>query len=426
MKKRIPVLVALFLSLSLLVSLAGCGQPAQSTAQNKIVLGVPTALGTVEGKDSLNSVNMAVDEINAAGGVEVGGKKYQLSVVSIDTREAEAGIPVNDALTAVDKLISQNKPNAIVVGAFRSEVLLASMDLVAKYKIPYITSIGMAPDYEKKIGENYDKYKYFFRMGLNSTYLVDYLNKTTGYIGKNFNFNKVYFMYQDVAWAKGTAAGVAAWAKSNGWTIVGQDSYPTGASDFSSSLAKAKAGGAQLIVPIFDMPQAGVLVKQAKSMQVPALLEGFISPVSAGNAWTTFNGEIDGFVNFVYEAGPIPLKNIPKSAAYNDAYAKKYGEDARVKLAGHGPGPAYDSVYVLVDAIKRANSLDSGNIVSALEKTDYDGVIGHIKFSKNHQVIYGENAKETASGLAFQWRAGKRVVVFPADAAESQIQLPQQ
>lgn len=427
MKKRIAILVSLLMSFSLLVSVTGCGTSTAASAgakEDKIVLGVPTALGTIEGQTALNSAKLAVDEINSAGGVQVGGKNYKLDVVSIDTREAEAGVPVNDALSAVQKLITEKKPNAIVVGSFRSEVFLAAMDLLAQYKIPYIDTIAMSPDFEKKMEGNYNKYKYFFRTCMNAPDLVGYINKVLGYIGKKFNYNKIYFMYQDVAWAKGTAGGVEAWAKKNGWTVVGSDAYATGNSDFSTSLSKAKAGGAQIIVPIFDMPESGALVKQAKSMGVNALLAGYISPASTGTGWTTFNGQIDGLINFIYEAGPIPLKNVPKSVQYNDAYAKKYGEDARIKLPGHGASPAYDSVYMLVDAMKRANSLDSDAIVSALEKTDMNGAIGKIKFNKDHQVIYGEDPTQTASGLAFQWRAGKRVVIFPEGAAESEIQLP--
>lgn len=436
MKKKVSILVVLMVIFGLLVS--GCGNSTPSSAPSagnagssgsaggtdKLVLGVPTALGTIEGQTALNSIKMAVEEINGAGGVEVKGKKYQFEVASIDTREAEAGVPVNDALSAVTKLMTEKKPYAIVGGSFRSEVFLAEMDLLAPNKIPYIDSIAMTPDFEKKIQGDYNKYKYYFRTAMNAPGLVDYISKVMGYIGKKYNYNKIYFMYQDVAWAKGSATGVQAWATKNGWTVVGSDSYATGNSDFSTSLSKAKAGGAQIIVPIFDMPESGALVKQAKSMGVNALMAGYISPASTGTGWTTFNGQIDGLINFIYEAGPIPLKNIPQSVKYNEAYGKKYGADALQKLPGHGASPAYDAVYVLADALKRANSLDSDAVVAALEKTDLVGAIGKIKFNKDHQVIFGEDPTQTASGLAFQWRAGKRVVIFPEAAAEGQIELP--
>lgn len=386
-----------------------------------IVLGVPTALGTIEGQDSLRAAQLAVAEINAVGGVEVGGVKRKLEIASIDTREAEAGVPVFDALAAMEKLIGEKKPTAIVVGAFRSEMLLSAMDMNAKYKLPYLCTIGMSPDFEKKIAADYEKYKYNFRLGLSAPFLVGNIARTMGFIKQKFGWDKIYFVHQDVAWAKGTAAGVAKVTAAAGWNVVGSDAYPTGSRDFSSSLTKAKAAGAQVIVPVFDMPESGVLVKQAHSMRVPALIAGFISPAAPATAWATFNGEIEGLVNFLFEPGAIPLKT-PRSTHFSGAYAKAYGEEMGRKMSGHGPGPSYDAVYVLADAIRKANSLDSAALVAQLEKTDMDGAIGHITFSKTHQVPFGEDPKLGAASLAFQWRAGKRVVVFPESVAEAPIE----
>lgn len=408
--------------LGLLLLAGACRKGSDGAKDAAIVLGVPTALGTIEGQDSLRSAQLAVSEINAAGGVDVAGVKRKLEIASIDTREAEAGLPVNDALAAMEKLVGEKKPAAIVVGAFRSEVLLSAMDMNARYKLPYLCTIGMSPEFEKKIAADYDKYKYNFRLGLSAPYLVGNLGKALDFVHKKLNYDKLYLIHQDVAWAKGTAGGVAKVTQAAGWTVVGSDAYPTGSRDFSSSLTKVKAGGAQVVVPIFDMPESGVLVKQARSMNVPALFAGFISPAAPGTAWTTFNGEIGGLVNFIFEAGPIPLKT-PRSMHFNEAYGKAYGEEARLKMSGHGPGPSYDAVFVLAEAIKRAGSLDADAIVAQLEKTDMEGAIGKIAFNKNHQVVYGEDPKQGATSLAFQWKEGKRIVVYPESAAESQIEV---
>jgi len=390
-----------------------------------IVIGVPTALSSIEGIDAINSVNMAVDEINAAGGVTVGNEKRPLKVVSIDTRESDAGVPVNDALTALEKLINENKPNAILVGAFRSEILLASMDVIAKYKIPYMTSIAMSPEFQKKVASDPEKYKYLFRLGINSSYFANYLGDTLGSINKQFNYNKAYIITQDVLWAKGTGTALQKIIEANGWEVVGFDSYPTGTSDFSTSLSNAKNKGAQVIVPVFDMPQAGILVKQAKTMQTPALIAGYVGPATQETGWKTFNGEVEGLINFVYEIGAIPVKAVPKSVAYHDNYAKKYGAEQASKLSGHGAGSAYDSVYVLADAIQRAGSLDPDAVAAAIAKTDYDGVIGKIRFTDDHQAVFGTDPKESAIGVAFQWQApGVRVPIFPEVAKDGEIQLP--
>jgi branched-chain amino acid transport system substrate-binding protein len=246
-----------------------------------------------------------------------------------------------------------------------------------------------------------------------------------GFLAKEFGFNKAYLVVQDTLWAQATGKGLNAWYEKNNWQVGGFDAYPLGASDFSSTLIKVRAKKAQVIVPIFDMPQSGILLKQARAMKMPALMCGFISPVAPGDAWKVFEGEVDGMVNFLFEIGPIAVKAVPKSVEFNKNFGKRWGEKAQVQLSGHGPGPSYDSVYIMADAITRAGSLDPDAIVGALETTDMEGVVGRIKFAKDHQVVYGTDPKESALGCAFQWRKpGVRVPVFPELVAEDKIQLP--
>jgi branched-chain amino acid transport system substrate-binding protein len=423
MNKRIFIAFGIFMLTILFVV------PNYAVAQLKpgdpIVIGVPTALGSIEGRDGWMAIQMARDEINAKGGVLVGNTKHKIEVYSIDTREHEPGIPVQDALTATEKLILEKKPHAIALGNFRSEVLLASMDLMSKYKLPYICSIAMTPLFQKKIADEYDKYKYCFRNALNAPYLVMYLQGVMGFVKKQFGFSKAYIIVQDTLWAQGTGKGLEKWYKENGWEVASFDAYALGASDFSPSLIKVRAQKAQVIVPIFDMPQSGILLKQARAMQIPALLAGFISPVAPENAWDVFEKEVEGMVNMQFEIGSLPVKAVPKSVAFNENFGKKWGKDARMNLSGHGPGPSYDSVYIFANAIERAKTVEPDALVSALEKTDMTGVVGRIRFTKDHQVIYGFDPKETALGCGFQWRKpGTRAVVFPEVVAESKIELP--
>ncbi len=417
------------LTFALLVLAVFISFPFAASAQLKpgdpIVIGVPTALGSIEGRDGWMAIQMARDEINAKGGVQVGSTKHKIEVYSIDTREHEPGIPVHDALTAAEKLILEKKPHAIALGNFRSEVLLSSMDLISKYKLPYICSIAMTPLFQKKILDEYDKYKYCFRNALNAPYLAMYLGGVMGFIRKEFGFNKAYIIVQDTLWAQATGKGLDKWYKENGWEVAGFDAYALGSSDFSPSLIKVRAQKAQVIVPIFDMPQSGILLKQARAMQVPALPAGFISPIACENAWQVFEGEVDGFINMIYEVGQIPVKAVPKSVTFNENYGKKWGEKARTELSGHGPGPSYDAVYILASAFERAKTVEPDAVVKAIEQTDMQGAIGRIRFGKDHQVVFGFDPKETAVGVGFQWKKpGKRVVVFPDGFAEGKIDLP--
>lgn len=393
-------------------------------AAEPIILGVPTSLGFLEGKEGLACVNMAVDEINAAGGVNVGGDMRPFKVVAIDARGAEPGVPVSDVIRAHKRLILEDKADFIVFGSFRSECAIACMDLVGQHQIPMLLGTAMSPGMQKKVVKEYDKYKYTFRVCLNAVYLIKYLGGTMAYLNKEFGFNKVFIMNQDVAWARKTGdLMIKLVFEKMGWDVVGRQSYPTGASDFSSGLMKARAKGAQVILPIFDMPQSGILVKQWKTMHIPALMAGFISPLAGPGAWKSFDGKIAGAMNCIFEIGNMPCPKVPASVEFYEKYRKKYGKPIE---AGHSPAPAYEMVYVLKDAIEKAGTLDGDKVVAALEKTDRQGAMGRIRFGKDHQVVYGNDPEVEALGCMIQWREpGKRVIVYPPSVAEAEIELPE-
>jgi branched-chain amino acid transport system substrate-binding protein len=231
-------------------------------------------------------------------------------------------------------------------------------------------------------------------------------------------------MHQDVLWARATAQGTAKVAGAKfGWETVGTEVYPTGASDFSAGLSKARTKGAQAILTIFDMPQGGILLKQSLSMKIPALVAGYIGPMCGSEAWKTFDGKIAGLINADYELGSgIATEKYPPSQKFYDDYKKKYGGAIQ---SGHGPAPSYDAVYILAEAIERAGTLDPDKVVAELKKTDRQGVIGRTKFDEGNQVIYGDDPTKTAAGCVFQWsKEGKQVIVLPQTIAEGKIQLP--
>jgi branched-chain amino acid transport system substrate-binding protein len=393
--------------------------------QDAIVLGVPTALTALEGKESLKAVEMAVEEINAKGGVKLGDSKRPLKLETIDLRDASAGVPVSEALLGMEKIITEKKVSALLIGPFRSEALMAGMDILAKYKVPMLGTIAMSPKSEEKLKSDPEKYKYCFRVCLNSMHLVQYMATTLDFMKKEFGFNKLYAMHQDVLWARATAEGTAKVASAKfGWETLGTEVYPTGSSDFSAGLIKAKTKNAQVIVPVFDMPQSGILLKQWQSMKIPTMLMGFISPMAGPGAWKTFEGKIGGLLNVSFEVGSAigPEKYAPAKKFYDD-YQKKFGVPME---AGHGPAPSYDSVYILAEAIERAGSLDPEKLVAELKKTDRQGVIGRIKFDDGNQVIYGDDPTKTATGCVSQWtNDGKRTIVFPLALAEGAIKLPE-
>ena len=399
------------------------GSQAQLKPGDPIIIGVPTFLGSIEGGESLKAVTMAAEEINAKGGVTIKGVKHPIKIEASEIRDGAPGVPVPEALLGIEKIILDKKVHAIVVGPFRSEALMATMDLLAKYKVPMLGTIAMTPASEARIIENPEKYKYVFRTCLTARYFVNLLIGVMNQLNQEFGFKKAYLMNQDVLWARGTTAGLKGWYEKSGWEVTGHDEFPTGASDFSSALMKAKAKDAQVLFTCFDMPQSGILVKQYKSIKVPGLMAGFISPMAGEVAWKSFDGQIGGLLNAIFELGNVPSAKYPPSKAFYDAYKNKYKAPLQ---SGHGPAPAYESVYVLKEAIERAGTIEADAVVKALEQTDRAGVMGRVKFDQGHQVVYGTDPTKEAVAVMFQWsEAGEQRIVYPTTIADKKIWAPE-
>src|SRR3972149_11470737 len=201
-----------FIAFALLVFAIFISLPHTAVAQLKpgdpIIVGVPTFLGSIEGGESLKAVTLAAEEINAKGGVSIKGAKHPIKIEGSEIRDGAPGVPVPEALLGTEKIILEKKVHAIVVGPFRSEALLATMELLAKYKVPMLGTIAMTPASEAKIIENPEKYKYVFRTCLTSRYAAELVAGVMNQLTKEFGFKKAYLINQDVLWARATAGGI--------------------------------------------------------------------------------------------------------------------------------------------------------------------------------------------------------------------------
>ncbi|RLB38940.1 MAG: ABC transporter substrate-binding protein, partial [Deltaproteobacteria bacterium] len=150
-----------------------CLMPTQARAEKPIVLGCPLSTAFLYGWDAERGIRLAVEEINAAGGVKVGGVKRPFKVELMDTRDLEPGVPVSEALLVVEKLILEKGADFLLGGPVRSEAALAPMSLLSKYKKICIVSTGvLSPKYSAMVAKNYDKYKYCFRIHGEAKWLV--------------------------------------------------------------------------------------------------------------------------------------------------------------------------------------------------------------------------------------------------------------
>jgi branched-chain amino acid transport system substrate-binding protein len=395
--------------------------PQVSIAQ-PIVLGVPISRGYPDGVDAERGITLAVEEINASGGVNVAGTKRPFKVEISDTRDLEPGVPVAEALLAVERLIIEKKANFIIGGPIRSEGALAAMDVLSKHKTVSILSAGvLSPAYHKRIADNYDKYKYCFRTTGNVVPMIEGTIRTFESIRAKKGFDKAFIMVQDVAHARAAGSAVKDGLEKKGWKIVGHEVYPTGATDFSVGLSKAKDGKAEYLIPWFDMPEVSILMKQWYDMKVPALPIGYIHALKDELTWKATDGKVAYSVVLYAKAGSVATRAIPMTEKFVPAHKKKYGVEPRSEWAS----TSYMVAYILKDAIERAKSLEPDLIIPALEKTDLIGTYGRIKFDpKNHQIIENGDPKETAVDMWAQWMDGKRVTVFPDKIATKGLELP--
>lgn len=399
------------------------GLGVRAPAAEPIKLGAPLSTAYLYGWDAERGIKLAVAEINAAGGVKVGGEMRPMEVDVIDTRDLEPGVPVDDAIKAVEKLILQKDVDFIVGGPVRSEAALAVMDLLSQHKRVSIVSTGvLSPAYTKAVAENYDKYKYCFRISNEIVNIVaKELMTVFGEIRADFGLQNVYIMVQDVAHARKAGEVVESLLKKNGFNVVGHDIYPTGNTDFAAGLLNSKKGDAQLLFIWMDMPETAVLLKQWKSFRLKSLPMGFMSAAEQPGFWKASDGNCEYTVVDVVNGGNAPATITPWTMKFVDAYKKMWG----LEPEGYGTSSSYMAVYALKDAIERAGTLDADAVVKALEDIDLMGVYGRIRFDpKSHQVIPSTDPNEGAVGGVFQWQDGERVTFWPAAGAIGQLKLP--
>ncbi len=419
MKSRLLNMLVIVAASALLILPGG-----KALAADPIVVGCPLSTAFLYGWDAERGIKLAVDEINAAGGVNVGGEKRLFEVEVIDTRDLEPGVPVSEALLAVEKLILEKDADFLLGGPVRSEAALAAMPLLSKHKTISIVTTGvLSPKYHAMVKENYDRYKYCFRIHGEAKQLVGEILACFGEIKEKYQLDKIFVMVQDVAHARGAGEIISKVAAKKGYDVKGMEVFPTGTTDFSMGLLKAKKSEAEILNIWMDMPESSILLKQWYDMKIPALPFGStLAAAEQPGFWEATEGKGEYTLCNVVNAGNAPSEATPWTMKFYNAYAEKWG----VEPEGLGSSSSYMAVYVLKDAIERAGTLESDAVVAALEKTDMMGVYGRIRFDpESHQVIPALDPEEGAVGTILQWQAGKRVVVFPKSIATGEILLPE-
>ena len=415
MKKTVLILICV---LSILFSTASLS--AKSDVK-PIIFGAPVPRASAYGQNGERGLIMAVEEINRAGGINVGGVKRPIKLEIIDSRDEEPGVPTSEVLLAIEKLILQKKADIIVGGPCMSECSIAAMDLYARYKIVDIVSIGTyTPTWDQKVAKNPKRYMHSFRAsGSVKWYIkeaIDLLSK----IKKDFGFNKLFITIDDSLMCRKAASIVQKLAKKTGWEIVGFDKHPIGTTDYSAALNECKGSGAHVMFVWAYSPETSIMLKQWADMEIPALPVGFIGAAEDPGFWKATKGKCAYTIVTLCETGCVPTKATPKAMEFFNNFKKRWGVEPR----STGCVSAYESIYLLKDAIERAGSLNRIRLIDALEKTNMPAVRGTIRFDKNHQIVYGYDPKKSILGCWVQWQEGRRVQIFPEIAATAKIKMP--
>lgn len=424
-RKLLALLVGICLVLVLVAMpfMAACAKPAPPV--ESIVLGIPSSRPFAEGEETMEHATiLAIEEINAAGGVDVAGVMRPFTYEIMDTRDLEAGVPVSESLLVVERLILDKKADFIVGGPIRTEAYHAAMDLFSKYKIVSIVNTGVySPATGARVAEDYEKYKYCFRnTGHVGTEIMMELPTLLKPLQEDYGFTKAFIMVQDVAHARKSGDIVEAQLPKWGWEVLGKEIFPTGTTDYSLGLLKAKKAGAQFLWVWQDHPEVAILMRQWADLEVPAIPMGYARPAQDPRFWELTDGKCAYSVLTVLNASNVPTKVTP----WAERFAKDFEERWGIELTGYSCAAPYMSVYVLKDAIERAGTLDSDAVVTALEATDImGGVYGRTRFDpKSHDIIRSLDPEEGALGCWFQWQDGKRIAIFPPATAVGEFQMP--
>jgi len=383
---------SLFLASSLLVGvLAGCGagEKGSSTKEGEvsstnggdtIKIGANLELsGAVAsyGSSEADAIDLAIEEINAAGGID--GKKIEL--IKVDNKSDAA-----EATNAAIKLTSQDKVTAII-GAATSGNSVAQVQIATDTKTPMISPSGTSTTVT--VGKDGKVNPFTFRTA--------FIDPFQGTVAANFAANelkvKTAAVYGDNAsdYAKGLAESFIKDFKAAGGTIVAEESYVAKDTDFRSTLTRIKGSNPDFVFIPGYYEEVGLIVKQAREL-------GITVPLMGADGWDS--------PTIVDLAGAKALNNTYIITAYSaedtDGKAKEFADNFTKKY-GKAPNSfhalGYDSVYLLKDAIERAGSLDGTKIKEAIESTDnLDLATGLYSVDENHHPIKSATIIEFVDG----------------------------
>lgn len=391
---------------------------SEARAANKIRIPVLGPAKFYPGQYQWNAAVMTADLINEQGGVNVGGKKYMLDLVEIDTNDL---LSVSDAVNAMERACSMENADFIIAGS-RSEATLAMMDIAADHQKIYLDVNSAHPNQIKRVKEDYDRYKYYFRISTIVDFtIISYSLSDLDYVGQIIKRElgiekvKVAVVLDKASYADPLAAVAKGMLPAMGYELAGIWRPSYSAKDLFAEASAVKASGAHLIWGVLSGPSGQAFVNAWSKLKVPAAYAGTVTDSQRHAFWKTTGGA----ANYIASYDSIGrVDQSPTTIDFYDRYFARFGEKP-----GWGSPFVEGALLALKDAIERAGTLDTEKVLQALEKTDITFSVGRLKFGAKdsampHQVPYGEGYRSLVS---FQWRDGKQLIYFPAAAPLNKV-----
>jgi branched-chain amino acid transport system substrate-binding protein len=383
--------------------------PALAQSNEPIKIGVIAEATAVAGSSIPQAAQLAADEINAAGGVN--GRKIQ--IISYDNHSSAA-----ESVRAFQRAATEDHVNA-VIASYISEVVLALEPWTGRLKTVMVTPGAASDVITQNIAKDYDHLKYTFHGYLTSTSLADQVcDAAKDLLVKDLHMKTAVVMSEDAAWTTPLDAEYLKCLPKIGLKVLDHIRFSPDTTDFTPIFNKIEGEKPDVIITgishVGTQPTA-----QWKQQEVPIPMLGISSQATNSSFWNDTNGATEGVL---YQAVSGPgVAVTPKTLPFVAAFKQRFGNNP--SYCGY---TAYDEVYYIADAIKRAGSDDPDKLVAALEKTDWVGTIGRIQF-KGKDTLNPHALKiggSTIPGLMLQWQNGKQVNVWPPNLANGKLKFP--
>jgi branched-chain amino acid transport system substrate-binding protein len=356
-------------------------------------LGILAPVQMAVGQGIINAAKLAVEEINAAGGIH--GKKIEMIIGDTESKP-EKGI------TAMKKLVVEDKVDALV-GEFNSGVALAIQPYLSTYKIVFIATGTASPDLTENVRKNYQKNKYFFRDSANSDRMEVEAHKfLKEFVHDKLGVKKFAILAENAKWTEDYANFLKRDLEKDGFDVVLYERFDVDIKDFSPVFSKIKSLGAQWIFHFVSHGSCTPLVKAWQDSRAAFL--GGVDVCSMDSKFWEMSGHACLYEITNNNIARAPLTD--RTLRFWDDYAKRF--KANPMYVG---GFTYDAVYMLAEVIKQKKSVNSDDIVTGLENISYKGVLHpQTAFDKQtHDLLEGRYVQPMV-----QWQAGgKQVVVYP-------------